>query len=108
MQKQKDSFVRDRALVLRELHSAAEHQSSAGQQEILERESLPRAETSIHGIVTNIVRYDIEDEKLAPPKDDLMNHSHSNLAKRHMEGTDCHSPLPKKLNYFLKDEKLNC
>lgn len=107
-QKQKDSFVRDRALVLRELHSAAEHQSSAGQQEILERESLPRAETSIHGIVTNIVRYDIEDEKLAPPKDDLMNHSHSNLAKRHMEGTDCHSPLPKKLNYFLKDEKLNC
>ena len=66
------------------------------------------AETSIHGIVTNIVRYDIEDEKLAPPKDDLMNHSHSNPAKRHMEGTDCHSPLPKKPKYFLKDEKLNC
>ncbi|CAD6263311.1 unnamed protein product [Miscanthus lutarioriparius] len=107
-QKQKDSFVRDRAVVLRELHFASEHESCAGQQEILERESLPRAETSIHGIVTNIVRYDIEDEKLAPPKDDLMNHSRSNPAKRHMEGTDCHSPLPKKLKYLLKDEKLNC
>lgn len=97
MQKQKDSFVRDRALVLRELHSAAEHESCAGQQEILERESLPRAETATHGIVTNIVKYDTEDEKLAPAKDDLINHSRSNPAKRHMEGTDCPSSLPKKL-----------
>jgi mono-ADP-ribosyltransferase sirtuin 6 len=108
MQKQKDSFVRDRALVLKELQSAAEHETCGGQQEVLEREILPRAETSIHGIVTNVVRYDIEAEKLAPPKDDLMNHSRSNPAKRHMEGTDCHSPLPKKLKYFLKDERLNC
>jgi NAD+-dependent protein deacetylase sirtuin 6 len=108
MQKRKDSFVRDRALVLRELYSAAQRESCIGQQEILERENLPRAETSIHGIVTNIVRYDTEDEKLAPPKNDLMNHSRSNPAKRHVEGTDCHSSLPKKLKYFLKDKKLNC
>ncbi|AQK44303.1 NAD-dependent protein deacetylase SRT1 [Zea mays] len=107
-QKRKDSFVRDRALVLRELYSAAQRESCIGQQEILERENLPRAETSIHGIVTNIVRYDTEDEKLAPPKNDLMNHSRSNPAKRHVEGTDCHSSLPKKLKYFLKDKKLNC
>ncbi|WVZ84029.1 hypothetical protein U9M48_031110 [Paspalum notatum var. saurae] len=88
--KQKDNFARDRTLVLRQLQCASEHECCAGQQEILERECLPRAETAIHAIVTNVVRYDIEDEKLAPAKDGLMVHnSTSSPAKRPMGSTDC-------------------
>lgn len=105
MQKQKDSFVRDRSLVLRELECAAEHESCAGQQEILERESLPRAETTVQAIVTNIVRYDTKDDKVTPPKDNGINSSSSNPTKRHMEGTGCYSASPKKLKCFLKDKQ---
>ncbi|XP_062184480.1 NAD-dependent protein deacetylase SRT1 isoform X1 [Phragmites australis] len=104
-QKQKDSFVRDRSLVLRELECAAEHESCAGQQEILERESLPRAETTVQAIVTNIVRYDTKDDKVTPPKDNGINSSSSNPTKRHMEGTGCYSASPKKLKCFLKDKE---
>uniref|UniRef100_A0A0A9CN44 Uncharacterized protein n=1 Tax=Arundo donax TaxID=35708 RepID=A0A0A9CN44_ARUDO len=101
-QKQKDSFARDRSLAQAELQCAAEHQSCVGQQEILQRESLERSETSIHAIVTNIVRYDTED------KDNGMNHSSNNPAKRHMEDTGCNPAPPKKLKYFfLKDEEMN-
>ncbi|XP_062184483.1 NAD-dependent protein deacetylase SRT1 isoform X4 [Phragmites australis] len=102
---QKDSFVRDRSLVLRELECAAEHESCAGQQEILERESLPRAETTVQAIVTNIVRYDTKDDKVTPPKDNGINSSSSNPTKRHMEGTGCYSASPKKLKCFLKDKE---
>ncbi|TVU13363.1 hypothetical protein EJB05_40415 [Eragrostis curvula] len=109
-QKQKDSFVRDKTLVLRELQCAAEQQSCAGQQEILERECLPKAETSTHAIVTNIVRYATEDGKVAPPKDNGVNHGSSSPTKRHMEDTSgSNLAPPKKLkNFFVKDEKLNC
>ncbi|RCV32840.1 hypothetical protein SEVIR_7G021900v4 [Setaria viridis] len=107
-QKQKDSFVRDRTLVMRELQCAAEHKSCAGQQEILERESLPRAETAIHAIVTDIVTYDMGDDKVLLPRDNGMNSGSSNTAKRNLEGTGCYPAAPKKLKYFLKDEKLNC
>jgi NAD+-dependent protein deacetylase sirtuin 6 len=106
MQSQKGSFVTDKSLVLRELESAAEAQACAGQQEILERESLPRVETSTHAIVTNIVRYATENDKVAPPKDKEVNHRCSSRTKRQMEGTaGSNSALPKKLKYFfLKDE----
>ncbi|KAL6660444.1 hypothetical protein ACP70R_001990 [Stipagrostis hirtigluma subsp. patula] len=108
-QKQQDSFVRDRSLVLRDLQSAAELHCSAGQQEILERASLPRAETSVHAIVTNIVRYDTEDDNGVPLKDNEMNRGSSNPTKRCIESSGCNSVVPKKLKYFfLKDEKLNC
>jgi len=109
MQKQKGSFVRDRTLVTRELQCAAEHESCAGQQEIIERECSPRAETAIHAIVTNIVSYDMGDDKVRLPRDTGMNCGSSNPAKRNMEGTGCYLAAPKKLKYlFLKDEKLNC
>ncbi|CAN6227515.1 unnamed protein product [Urochloa humidicola] len=108
-QKQKDSFVRDRTLVIRELQCAAEHESCAGQQEILERESLPRAETAIHAIVTDIVSYNTGDDKVALPGDNGRNCGSSNPAKRNMECTGRYPAAPKKLKYFfLKDEKLNC
>ncbi|KAF0894513.1 hypothetical protein E2562_039439 [Oryza meyeriana var. granulata] len=93
--KQKESFVTDRSLLLQELQHAAEHQSRAGQQAILERESLPRAETSIHALVTNIVRYDTEDIKVAVPMVSWMNNSCS-LSKRHMDATGCNPGSPKK------------
>ncbi|GJN13000.1 hypothetical protein PR202_ga31333 [Eleusine coracana subsp. coracana] len=110
-QKQKGSFITDRSLVLRELHCAAEQQSCAGQQEILERESLPRVETCTHAIVTNIVRYATEDDKVVPLKDNEMKYSSSSPTKRHIEDTAAcsNSAQPKKLKYyFLKDEKLKC
>ncbi|VAH41501.1 unnamed protein product [Triticum turgidum subsp. durum] len=94
-QKQKESFVRDRILVLQEMKCTAEHQSRAGQQSILERESLPRAETSIHAFVTNIIRYEAED-----PKGSWMNSgssTSSNLAKRLVEGASGYSASTKKL-----------
>ncbi|KAL5215477.1 hypothetical protein ABZP36_006878 [Zizania latifolia] len=95
--KQKDSFVRDRSLVLRELQHAAEHQSCAGQQAVLERESLPRAETSIHALVTNIARYDTEDIKVAIPMVTLMNSSgRGSLSKRRMDAIGCYPASPKK------------
>nr|CAB3499901.1 unnamed protein product [Digitaria exilis] len=105
-QKQKDSFVRDKTLVIPELQCAAEHESCAGQQEILERESLPRAETAIHAIVTNVVRYDMGNNKISLPRDKGVNCSSSNSGKRNISG--CYPSAPKKLKYFLKDEKLNC
>ncbi|XP_051213372.1 NAD-dependent protein deacetylase SRT1 [Lolium perenne] len=98
-QNQKESFVRDRGLVLQELKCTAERQCCAGQQSILERESLPRAETSRHAFVTNIVRYDSEDSedlKGAEPKGSCMDSS-SNLTKRHMEGPSGCSVTQKKL-----------
>lgn len=73
MQKQKDSFVRDKALVIQELQCAADNDSCAGQQEILERESLPRAETAIHAIVTNVVRYNVGNDKTSLPRDKGVN-----------------------------------
>lgn len=97
MQKQKDSFVRDKSLVLRELQYAAEHQGRPGQQAIMEREGLPRAETSMHAVVTNFVRYDTEDSKVAVPKGTWTDSSSSKLTKRHMEGIGCCSASPKKL-----------
>lgn len=100
VQKQKESFVRDRSLVLQELKCTAERQSRAGQQSILERESLPRAETSIHAFVTNIIRYDAEDLKVADPKGSWMNSgssTSSNLAKRLVEGASGYSASTKKL-----------
>ncbi|KAL6851481.1 hypothetical protein ACP4OV_020414 [Aristida adscensionis] len=107
--KQKGSFVRDRSLVLRDMHSAAEQQSCAGQQEILERESLPRAESSVHAIVTNIIRYDTQDHKVVPTRGNGMHGSSSNPTKRHMKSSGHNSARPKKLKYFfLKEEKLNC
>lgn len=106
MQKRKDSFVRDKTLVLRELECAAEHESCAGQQEILERESLPRAEIAIHAIVTNVVKHDMGNDKISLPRDKGVNCSNSNSAKQNISG--CYPPAPKKLKYFLKDEKLNC
>ncbi|KAF8740830.1 hypothetical protein HU200_013710 [Digitaria exilis] len=105
-QKQKDSFVRDKTLVIPELQCAAEHESCSGQQEILERESLPRAETAIHAIVTNVVRYDMGNDKISLPRDKGVNCSSSNSGKRNISG--CYPAAPKKLKYFLKDEKLNC
>ncbi|KAK3142884.1 hypothetical protein QOZ80_4BG0353270 [Eleusine coracana subsp. coracana] len=110
-QKQKGSFITDKSLVLRELHCAAEQQSCAGQQEILERESLPRVETCTHAIVTNIVRYATEDDKVVPLMDNKMKYSSSSPTKRHIEDTAAcsNSAQPKKLKYyFLKDEKLKC
>nr|CAB3495004.1 unnamed protein product [Digitaria exilis] len=104
--KQKDSFVRDKTLVIPELQCAAEHESCSGQQEILERESLPRAETAIHAIVTNVVRYDMGNDKISLPRDKGVNCSSSNSGKRNISG--CYPAAPKKLKYFLKDEKLNC
>jgi NAD+-dependent protein deacetylase sirtuin 6 len=106
MQSQKGSFVTDKSLVLRDLESAAEEQACAGQQEILERESLLRVETSTHAIVTNIVRYATENDKVAPPKDNEVNHCCSSRTKRQVEDTaGSNSTLPKKLKYFfLKDE----
>jgi mono-ADP-ribosyltransferase sirtuin 6 len=100
MQNQKESFVRDRGLVLQELKCTAERQCRAGQQSILERESLPRAEISRHAFVTNVVRYDSEDSedlKGAEPKGSCMDSSSSNLTKRHMEGHSGYSATPKKL-----------
>ncbi len=88
IQKQKDSFVRDRSLVLQELQHAAEHRSRAGQHAILEREGVPRAETSIHALVTNIVRYDTEDSKAAVPMATWMN-SNGSRSKRHMDAIGC-------------------
>lgn len=110
-QKQKDSFVTDKSLVLRELQYAAEHQGRPGQQAILEREGLPRAETSMHAVVTNFVRYDTEDFKVVVPKGTWTDSSSSKavptgtwtdsssskLTKRHMEGIGCCSASPKKL-----------
>ncbi|EMS51172.1 NAD-dependent deacetylase sirtuin-6 [Triticum urartu] len=99
-QKQKESFVRDRSLVLQELKCTAERQSRAGQQSILERESLPRAETSIHAFVTNIIRYDAADLKVADHKGSWMNSgssTSSNLAKRLVEGASGYSASTKKL-----------
>ncbi|VAH25700.1 unnamed protein product [Triticum turgidum subsp. durum] len=99
-QKQKESFVRDRSLVLQELKCTAERQSRAGQQSILERESLPRAETSIYAFVTNIIRYDAADLKVADPKGSWMNSgssTSSNLAKRLVEGASGYSASTKKL-----------
>ena len=99
-QKQKESFVRDRSLVLQELKCTAERQSHAGQQSILERESLPRAETSIYAFVTNIIRYDAADLKVADPKGSWMNSgssTSSNLAKRLVEGASGYSASTKKL-----------
>jgi mono-ADP-ribosyltransferase sirtuin 6 len=99
MQNQKESFVRDRGLVLQELKCTAERQCRAGQQSILERESLPRAEISRHAFVTNVVRYDSEDSedlKGAEPKGSCMDSS-SNITKRHMEGPSGYSATPKKL-----------
>ncbi|GJN27941.1 hypothetical protein PR202_gb16009 [Eleusine coracana subsp. coracana] len=111
VRKQKGSFITDKSLVLRELHCAAEQQSCAGQQEILERESLPRVETCTHAIVTNIVRYATEDDKVVPLMDNKMKYSSSSPTKRHIEDTAAcsNSAQPKKLKYyFLKDEKLKC
>jgi mono-ADP-ribosyltransferase sirtuin 6 len=108
MQKQKDSFVRDRTLVIRELQCAAEHESCAGQQEILERGSLPRAETAIHAIVTDIVTYNMGDDTVLLPRYNGMNCGSRNPAKRNIQGTACYPAVPKKLKYFLKDENLNC
>ncbi|XP_044964136.1 NAD-dependent protein deacetylase SRT1 isoform X1 [Hordeum vulgare subsp. vulgare] len=99
-QKQKESFVRDRILVLQEMKCTAERQSRAGQQSILERESLPRAETSIHAFVTNIVRYDAEDLKVADPKGNWINSSSStsnNLTKRLVKGASGYPAPAKKL-----------
>ncbi|KAG8083312.1 hypothetical protein GUJ93_ZPchr0015g6770 [Zizania palustris] len=97
LRKQKDSFVRDRSLVLRELQHAAEHQLCAGQQAILERESLPRVETSIHALVTNIARYDTEDIKVAIPMVTLMNSSGGgSLSKRRMDAIGYYPASPKK------------
>uniref|UniRef100_A0A0D9ZI96 protein acetyllysine N-acetyltransferase n=1 Tax=Oryza glumipatula TaxID=40148 RepID=A0A0D9ZI96_9ORYZ len=93
--KQKDSFVRDRSLVLQELQHAAEHRSRAGQHAILEREGVPRAETSIHALVTNIVRYDTEDSKAAVPMATWMN-SNGGLSKRHMDAIGCNPASSKK------------
>lgn len=93
--KQKDSFVRDRSLVLQELQHAAEHRSRAGQHAILEREGVPRAETSIHALVTNIVRYDTEDSKAAVPMATWMN-SNGSLSKRHMDAIGCNPASSKK------------
>lgn len=110
MQKQKGSFITDKSLVLRELQCAAEQESCAGQQEIIERESLPRVETCTHAIVTNIVRYATEDDNVVPLKDNEMKHSSRSPSKRHMEDTaGSNAGQSKKLKYyFLKDEKLNC
>uniref|UniRef100_A0A0E0KNJ2 protein acetyllysine N-acetyltransferase n=1 Tax=Oryza punctata TaxID=4537 RepID=A0A0E0KNJ2_ORYPU len=93
--KQKDSFVRDRSLVLQELQHAAEHRSRAGQHAILEREGVPRAETSIHALVTNIVRYDTEDIKVAVPMATWMN-SKGSLSKRRMDAIGCNPASSKK------------
>uniref|UniRef100_A0A0E0P6K7 protein acetyllysine N-acetyltransferase n=1 Tax=Oryza rufipogon TaxID=4529 RepID=A0A0E0P6K7_ORYRU len=93
--KQKGSFVRDRSLVLQELQHAAEHRSRAGQHAILEREGVPRAETSIHALVTNIVRYDTEDSKAAVPMATWMN-SNGSLSKRHMDAIGCNPASSKK------------
>ena len=100
MQKQKESFVRDRTLVLQELKCSAERQRQPGHQAILGRESLPRAETSTHAFVTNVVRYNAEDLKVADPKGarmDSSSSSHSNLTKRHVEGPSGYLASPKKL-----------
>ncbi|KAM0904670.1 hypothetical protein ACQ4PT_017876 [Festuca glaucescens] len=96
-QNQKESFVRDRSLVLQELKCSAERQCRSGQQSILKRESLPRAETSTHAFVTNVVRYDAEDVKVVEPKGTWMDSSSSNLTKRHMEGPSGYSASQKKL-----------
>jgi mono-ADP-ribosyltransferase sirtuin 6 len=96
MQKQKESFVRDRSLVLQELKCSAERQCRAGQQSILGRENLQRAETSTHAFVTNVVSYDAEDLKVAEPKGTRMDNS-SNPMKRHMEGSSGYLASPKKL-----------
>ncbi|CAM0907738.1 unnamed protein product [Alopecurus aequalis] len=96
-EKQKESFVRDRSLVLHELKCSAERQCRAGQQAILGRECLPRAETSTHAFVTNVVRYDAEDLKVAEPKGARLDSSSSNLAKRHVEGPSAYLAWPKKL-----------
>uniref|UniRef100_A0A0D9W317 NAD-dependent protein deacetylase SRT1 n=1 Tax=Leersia perrieri TaxID=77586 RepID=A0A0D9W317_9ORYZ len=94
--KQNGSFVRDRSLVLQGLQHAAQQQSRAGQEAILEREGLPRAETSIHALVTNIVRYDTEYMmKAAAPMVAWMNSSGS-LPKRHIDATGCYPSSPKK------------
>ena len=95
MQKQKESFVRDRSLVLHELKCSAERQCRAGQQAILGRQCLPRAQTSTHAFVTNVVRYETEDLKVAEPKGARMDSN--NLTKRHVEGPSGYSASPKKL-----------
>ena len=99
MQKQKESFVRDRTLVLQELKCSAERQGRPGHQAVLGRESLPRAETSTHAFVTNVVRYNAEDLKVADPKGARMDSSssRSNLTKRHVEGPGGYLAAPKKL-----------
>ena len=96
MQKQKESFVRDRTLVLQELKCSAERQGRPGHQAVLGRESLPRAETSTHAFVTNVVRYNAEDLRVADPKGARMDSS-SNLTKRHVEGPSGYLASPKKL-----------
>uniref|UniRef100_A0ACD5Z268 Uncharacterized protein n=1 Tax=Avena sativa TaxID=4498 RepID=A0ACD5Z268_AVESA len=103
-QRQKESFVRERSLVLQELKCSAERQHRVGQQAILERQSLPRAETSAHAFVTNLVRYDAEDLRVAEPKGTWMDSgsgsNNNRPTKRQVEGPSGGYPAsPKKLKW---------
>ncbi|PKA46333.1 NAD-dependent protein deacetylase SRT1 [Apostasia shenzhenica] len=53
------SFTKEKNELLRKLRDDADRESRCGQQAIVERKILPRCESSIHAIVTNIVPYNL-------------------------------------------------
>lgn len=55
------SFIRNKDAVLKKLRDDADHEPQCGQHEVMERQILPRSESSTHAITTNIVRYNLSD-----------------------------------------------
>lgn len=56
-----NSFIHDKNEVLKKLRDDADTESQCGQQEIMEKMILPRSESTIHAITTNIMRYNLSD-----------------------------------------------
>ncbi|PKU64236.1 NAD-dependent protein deacetylase SRT1 isoform X1 [Dendrobium catenatum] len=55
------SFIQDKNEVLKKLRDDADQESQCGQQEIVEKLILPRSESAIHAITTNIMRYNLSE-----------------------------------------------
>lgn len=77
-QAKKDSFVLDKEEVVRKLRDAADEESRCGHTAVIQRQALPRAETTVHAMVTNMIRYDNPDaHKILPNNfsDDVASHA---------------------------------
>ncbi|KAG0468251.1 hypothetical protein HPP92_017579 [Vanilla planifolia] len=101
-QVKQNSFIRDKNEILQKLRTKAEQESQCGQLETIERQVLPRFNSTTHAIATNIVRYHLPDAKSAEG-DDAICTSNGPTTKRLDDGDNSDELPPKRAKLVRSD-----